>query len=190
METGKYKTGSRRGIDNSKGRLNLPFTPFHFGPALLFGLVLTTLFHLPTLLVASAAPDLEPFVVLYFHIHDYPLHGFFHSYLGSSILAVLVVICIFPLRNPLGKFMRIFRIPQKSSFRMILLTAFAGSYSHVFMDSFLYGEMKPFYPLEGNPFLNVLEAFGSYSVVYGFCGLAFLSGLALYIWRAAKEFRT
>jgi hypothetical protein len=88
METGKYKTGSRRGIDVRNGWLIVPFTPFHLGPALLFGLALGTLFHLPTLLVASVVPDLEPFVVLYFHIHDYPLHGVFHSYLGSSILAV------------------------------------------------------------------------------------------------------
>jgi membrane-bound metal-dependent hydrolase YbcI (DUF457 family) len=190
MRTGKYKTGSRRGIHNRNGWLIVPFTPFHFGPALLFGLALATLFHLPTLLVASVVPDLEPFVVLYFRVYNYPVHGFLHSYIGSSILAVLVAVCIFPLRNMLDRHMRVFRISQKSSFRTILLTAFAGVYSHVFLDSFLYSEMKPFYPLEGNPFLSVLDAFGSYSVVYGFCGLAFLFGLALYVWRAAKEFRT
>jgi len=55
----------------------VPFTPFHLGPALFFGLALSVAFYLPSLLVASVTPDVEPFYVMYFRVSGYPLHGFF-----------------------------------------------------------------------------------------------------------------
>jgi membrane-bound metal-dependent hydrolase YbcI (DUF457 family) len=165
----------------------VPFTPFHLGPAFLFGLVLSAAFDLPALLVASVIPDLEPFCVLYFHVSGYPLHGFFHSYLGSSIFAFAVILMVYPFRGLLDRIMTAFRIPQKSSFKKILFTSFVGVYFHVFLDSFLYEEMMPFYPLQGNPFFNSSSAFGSYSVVYGFCGLTALLGIALYFYKLMKS---
>ena len=164
----------------------MPFTPFHLGPALFFGLLLSVAFDLPTLLVASVIPDLEPFYVMYFHVSGYPLHGFFHSYLGSSILALLVVFIIYPLRGLLSRIMVAFRISQKTSFKKILFTSFVGVYFHVFLDSFLYEEMMPFYPLQGNPFFDLLSAYGSYSVVYGFCSLTALLGIVLYFYKIRK----
>ena len=110
----------------------MPFTPFHLGPALLFGLALSAVFDLPTLLLASVIPDVEPFCVMYFHVQGYPLHGFFHSYLGASILAIAVALIIYPLRDWVNKIMSIFRVSQKFSFRKILFTSFVGVYSHVF----------------------------------------------------------
>ena len=164
----------------------MPFTPFHLGPALFFGLLLSVALDLPTLLLASVIPDLEPFYVMYFHVSGYPLHGFFHSYLGSSILALLVVFIVYPLRGLLSRIMLAFRIPQKTSFKKILFTSFVGVCFHVFLDSFLYEEMMPFYPLQGNPFFDLLSAFGSYSVVYGFCSITALLGIVLYFYKIRK----
>jgi len=161
----------------------MPFTPFHFGPALLLSLALSVAFDLPALLVASVVPDVEPFYVMYFRVSGYELHGFFHSYLGSSILAVLVAVVMYPFRNLLNRVMAAFRLSRKSSFKKILLTSFVGVYSHVFLDSFLYRKMVPFYPLEGNPFFDVLSGYGTYSVVYGFCSVAFFLGVILYFYR-------
>jgi len=156
------------------------------GPALFFGLLLSVAFDLPTLLVASVIPDLEPFYVMYFHVSGYPLHGFFHSYLGSSILALLVVFIVYPLRGLLSRIMVAFRIPQKTSFKKILFTSFVGVYFHVFLDSFLYEEMMPFYPLQGNPFFDLLSAYGSNGVVCGFCSLTALLGIVLYFYKIRK----
>lgn len=164
----------------------MPFTPFHLGPALLFGLALSAIFDFPTLLVASVVPDLEPFYIMYFHVYDQPLHGFFHSYLGSSILAFTVALIIYSLRGKLDKVLAVFGIPQKFSFRKILLTSFVGVYSHIFLDSFLYEEINPFYPLQGNPFINLL-LHGRYSVIYGFCSLTALLGIILYFYKTVKN---
>lgn len=160
----------------------MPFTPFHLGPALLLGLALFTVFDLPALLMASVIPDIEPFYVMYFNVSGYPLHGFFHSYLGASILAFFVAAIVYSLRGLFGKVMAFFQIPQKTSLKKILLTSFVGVYFHVFLDSFLYGEMEPFYPLQGNPFINILVPY-QYSVIYGFCSLSFLLGIIAYLVR-------
>lgn len=151
-----------------------------------FGLALSVAFDLPTLVVSSVIPDLEPFYVMYFHVSGYPLHGFFHSYLGATILAVLVALAVFPLRSVLDKIMMTFRISQKFSFKKILFTSFVGVYFHVFLDSFLYEEMNPFYPLLGNPFVNLLSAYGSYSIIYGFCSMTALLGIAVYLFRIRR----
>lgn len=124
---------------------------------------------------------------MYLSGNGYPLHGFFHSYLGATIFALLVALAIYPLRSFLDKIMMIFRISQKSSFKKILFTSFVGVYFHVFLDSFLYEEMNPFYPLLGNPFVNLLSAYGSYSIIYGFCSITALLGIAVYLFKIRKS---
>ena len=164
----------------------MPFTPFHLGPALLFGLVLSVAFDLPTLLMASVILDLEPFYVVYFHVSGYLLHGFFHSYLVSSILAALMAVIAYSLRDLLNRIMVTFQISQKSSFKKTLFTSFVGVYFHVFLDSFLYEEMMPFYPLQSHPFVNVASAYGRYTVIYGFCSITFVLGAILYFSKIRK----
>jgi len=160
----------------------MPFTPFHFGPALFIGLLLFSLFDLPTLMVSSVVVDLEPFSVLLFQL-NYPLHGFFHSYLGGTILAVVVAVAMVIARGFIEKIMSAFKLQQKSSFKKILITSMLGVYSHIFLDSFLYREMKPFYPLEFNPFPSLASLFPRYTLIYGFCSISFIFGLVLYAYR-------
>ena len=162
----------------------MPFTPFHLGPTLLIGLLLFHYLDIASFLVSSVIVDVEPFYLM-FQRAAY-LHGFFHSYLGASILGVLVALCIYPLRRGVERVLESFRIPQRSSFRKILFASLIGAYSHVFLDSFLYEEMRPFYPLEVNPFLNAVSAYS----VYGFCGISILLGLVMYVYRAIKESST
>ena len=163
----------------------MPFTPFHLGSALLFGLVFSSAFDLPMLLVASVVLDVEPFCILLFNLPR-SLHGFFHSYVGSSILAVLVAVVVYSLRNILTKIMLKFKISQKSSFQKILFTSLIGAYSHVFLDSLLYREMNPLYPLQGNPFVGVASAHVAYTVIYGFCGLSFILSIILYLYKIGR----
>ena len=163
----------------------MPFTPFHLGPSLLFGLVFSSIFDLVTLLIASVIPDVEPFCIVLFNLSGI-LHGFFHSYVGSSILAVSVAVVVYLLGDILAKIVQKFRISQKSSFQKILFTSFVGTYSHVFLDSFLYSEMDPFYPLQGNPFVGVISKHAALMSVYGFCGLSLILGIIIYLYKIRK----
>jgi len=147
------------------------------------------LFDLPALMVASVILDVEPFFVLFFNVQGYPAHAFFHSYLGASSLALLSIGMVVSLENPLRAIMQVFRLPRKPSFRRIVFSSFIGVYLHVFLDSFLYPDLTPFYPLQGNIFVNMLPADQSSAIIYGFSGIAGILGIAVYWYRLLRESR-
>lgn len=156
----------------------MPFTPYHFGPGLLVGVLLFPFIDLPTVIAASVILDLEPLSVLLLDL-PLPLHGFFHTYLGATIVAFLLAIAIWPFRGHLNKIVSIFGMHQESSFRHIFPTSIIGTYSHVLLDSFLYAEMNPFFPLLGNPFLGIVQG----AFVYNICVIFGLLGIGVYILR-------
>jgi len=162
----------------------MPFTPFHLGPALLIGLLFFPFLDLVSLLVSSVIVDVEPLYLMTQHAPY--LHGFFHSYIGGTIIGILVATGMYPIRSWLQKIIALFGILQRSSFHRILFTSILGAYSHILLDSFLYGEMKPFYPWDFNPFLNAVSALS----IYGFCSISFILGLIIYAYRATRGWRT
>lgn len=160
----------------------MPITPFHWGPSSWIGLLLFRVLDFPTFLVASVIVDIEPFCIRLFDL-GYPLHRFFHTFLGGSIAAVLTAIVLYFLRNQIKKIMAVLKLAQDSSFKKILWSSFAGVYFHIFLDSFINMDMKPFYPFEANPFLGVFSA----PQVYTFCGISFFAGILLYLVRLARK---
>ena len=159
----------------------MPFTPFHLGPAVLIGFILLRYLDLPTFIVASVLVDLEPLAVLVFGLPG-PLHGFFHSFLGASVAAVLLAVIMSRVRGFLEPVNVFLRLDGDRRPRRFLVAALLGTYSHVLLDAPLYGEMRPFYPFGGNPFLGVDLYLGL--GVYVFCFLSGVAGLALFISRA------
>jgi membrane-bound metal-dependent hydrolase YbcI (DUF457 family) len=156
----------------------MPFTPYHFGPGLLLGVLLFPFVDFGTLIIASVILDIEPLVVIMFGL-PFPLHGFFHTYLGATTVSVVLAACIWPIRNQLNSIVSLFILRQNSTLLNILPACLIGTYSHVFLDSFIYAEMNPFYPLLGNPFLGIIGS----SLVYSFCTFAGLVGVLLYVIR-------
>lgn len=153
----------------------MPFTPFHLGPALFFGLLLLGYIHLPTFLIASVIIDIEPFLVMVLG-SDYPLHGFFHSFLGGAIATVVLSLAMVRLDKKIQELMVIFRLEQKSSLRGVWLASFSGIYLHILLDSPLYMDIRPFYPFENNPFYDIIGGVE----IYALCALLLLAGFLLY----------
>jgi len=166
----------------------VPLTPFHLGPASWIGIALFRVFNIPALIVSSVIVDLEPITVILFGL-DYPLHGFFHSFLGGSIAAVLTALIIYLLRKPLNRVMAVFKLEQNQGFGIILWTSLFGVSLHILLDAPLYSDIKPFYPHLYNPLYGVVSEY----TVYLFCGISFLVGFLLYIvkltliWRRGSE---
>ncbi|MBY9006918.1 MAG: metal-dependent hydrolase [Candidatus Lokiarchaeota archaeon] len=156
----------------------MPFTPYHFGPALFIGLVLLNVFDFLTFLIANIILDIEGFLVLFLNL-DYPLHGFFHSFLGSSIVAVLLSLIMLKLRKYFTPFLSSIKIKQEISNKKIFFGAFIGIYFHIFLDSFLYTDIKPFFPSNYNPLLQN-NSF-TMDFIYNFCGWCFLGTLIIYL---------
>jgi len=155
----------------------LPFTPFHLGPGLLVGLLLLRFLDLPAFLVASVILDVEPLLVLFFHL-DAPLHGFFHSFLGGTVAAVLLIAVMSPTRAALSPLLSFFKIKQNTSFRKLSLASLSGIYLHILLDSGMHRDIRPFYPLDINPFLHSSTLLGL--DVTMMCVWCFLGGLLVY----------
>ncbi len=159
------------------GEMLMPFTPFHLCPGLLLGLLLFSYIDLPTFLVASVIVDVEPFLVLTLNL-NYPLHGFLHSFLGGALIAFILAAAMSNVRSNLSLLMSFLKLEQKLSFKRVLSASLFGVYLHIFLDSPLYSDIRPFYPFDFNPFLSQ-SMFISFDI-YTLCTLSFIGGGIVY----------
>ncbi|KKN18678.1 hypothetical protein LCGC14_0953460 [marine sediment metagenome] len=97
----------------------MPFTLYHFGPGLLIGLIFLSFIDLPTFLIASLIVDIEPFLVLFFNL-NYPLHGFFHSFLGGTIIALILTVIMIKIREFFTPIMSLIRLIKKSKKNFVI----------------------------------------------------------------------
>lgn len=164
----------------------MPFTPFHLGPALLFGLVFYSYLDFPTFLIANVIVDIEPFIVLALGL-DLPLHGFFHSFLGGTLVSLILAFAMVRLGKFLKPLISFFHLEQTQRVKNVLTAALSGIYLHIVLDAQLYTDIKPFYPYLVNPLFS-----GSMSTgfeVYGFCVLSALVGAVLYFYKIIRTRR-
>ena len=83
--------------------IKMPFTPFHFGPALFLGLPLRKFMHVPTFILANVILDVEPFLILFYGL-SYPLHGYSHTFLLAIVVGIALGYAMFPLEKTLHPF--------------------------------------------------------------------------------------
>lgn len=161
-------------------------TPFHFGPALALGLPLRKYLHAPTLIVASVAMDVEPFLVLVLDL-DYPLHGYLHTLLGAAALGLVLGLLMRALEGLLGDLWKSMLLgpPRDTSLRPFIAAGVLGAASHILLDAPIHREMVPFYPLPGNPLYNP-ELFIE---VDALCIITGVLGLAYYLYLLFTELK-
>lgn len=159
----------------------MPFTPFHWGPSSWIGFLFHRRLHFFAFLVASVIVDIEPFLVLLFKF-NYPLHGFFHSFMGATIAAVLLAFILNKAQSFMKSCMRPFGVTQEVSLKGLLGACLFGAYLHVFLDAFLYTDIQPFFPFQWNPFYEKVTS----AWMYGFCLISFVVGALLYFTKKDK----
>ena len=158
--------------------LVMPFTLFHLGPGLLISLIFLSFIDIPTFLIASVIIDVEPFLVLIFHL-NYPLHGFFHSFLGGFIVAVLLSMVMSKIRRYFTPLLTFFKIEQSISFKKILFSSICAIFLHILLDSPIYLDIRPFFPFEFNPFYR--STFMPGLIEYLICVWCFVGAILVYI---------
>ena len=158
----------------------MPFTSYHLGPGLMIGLLFLNFIDFPTFLIASVIVDMEPFVVLIFSL-NYPLHGFFHSFLGGTIVALLLTVVMSKMRKYISSLMSFFKLKQEVSFKRILVASLMGIYIHILLDSPIYTDIQPFFPLDINPFYRNTSFPGLLETMI--CVWCFMGALIIYIIR-------
>ena len=90
------------------------------------------------------------------------MHGFLHTFIGGSLIAALLSLIMIRFDDRIQKIMTPLRLKQNHSRKKIWLTSYVGVYMHIIMDSFLYLDIKPFYPLKYNPIYSLLGSFEVY----------------------------
>jgi membrane-bound metal-dependent hydrolase YbcI (DUF457 family) len=153
----------------------MPFTPFHFGPAALIGLSLKRWVDIPVFVLANVIVDFEPLAVMVFNL-EYPLHGYLHTFLFGGILGLIWGLAAYPLKPGFAFLMRIFGLSYQPTLLKMMLSGLLGIWLHVFIDSFLYKEMNPFWPMTGNPFHEIVR----YQTVFLICEASLVIAIVVY----------
>jgi membrane-bound metal-dependent hydrolase YbcI (DUF457 family) len=148
------------------------------GPALGIGLPLRKWLHVPTFMLANVILDVEPFLVLLYGL-NYPLHGYLHTFLLSFVLGLLLGYAAFILERFVQPIYKLLLLESSSNLNLksFLLSGALGTGLHVLLDSPLYAEIQPFYPLTTNPLYNpALD-----TEVYSLCVWLGIFGIIWYV---------
>ena len=167
----------------------IPFSPIHWGLAVLIQALLIFLDPV-ALFVGSVISDLEGICYIFFPNSGCQLHGFLHSFIGAFVLGIIVGISSFIFHKIIRRID--FKIENPTPFELpryslpiSLLSALAGTFSHVILDSFLYADQELCYIIPiTNPFLNLV----SWEIVYFFCIVCFIIGSVILVGRYRKYF--
>jgi len=160
----------------------MPFTPFHFGPSATVAIPLYKQIDVFAFVLANVVIDIEPLLVMTSNLH-YPLHGYAHTFIGAIALGAIWGITAWIFRAPIKMIMQnVFRFPFEPSKTKMILSGSMGACFHILLDSPLYADIKPFYPITVNPLYGIL----GHSAIYTLCTLFFVPALVLYVYQIKK----
>jgi membrane-bound metal-dependent hydrolase YbcI (DUF457 family) len=134
----------------------MPFTPFHFGPGALLHAAAPKHVSFLSFCAANVLIDIES---LYNLIHRRePVHAFFHTYVGASLVVAATVLLFLGLRRVDARL----RLPNLFYWRDLTLMSVAigaalGAYSHVVLDSVMHHDIQPWWPFAaGNALVGTI----------------------------------
>jgi len=135
----------------------MPFTPIHMGPGILIKAILQGSFSLMVFGWAQIVMDIQPLMVLI--SGEGHLHGFSHTYIGATLLAVFSALSGKYL-SEFGLFIIGFNERRRVTIAwwIAFMSAFIGTYSHVVLDSIMHADVEPFFPVSAdNKLLGIIS---------------------------------
>jgi len=160
----------------------MPITPFHFGPGAAIHVVAPRYVSFLAFCAANVLMDFEP--MYYILTRQYPLHRFFHTYVGAAIVAISTAAIFAASRHAA----RALRLPNSFDWQdldiiAVAIGATAGTFSHVLLDSVMHSDIRPLAPFsDSNPLWGIL----SVQALHGSC---VVSGLVAIVVLGVQSFR-
>ena len=154
----------------------MPFTPLHLG----LGVSCKAIGHRKISFLIFAGTqvliDLEPLLGMIYGWQY--LHFYTHNLIGALLIGGLATL----LGKPISEWvLKLFHYPAwQISWKVAALSAFVGSFSHIFLDALMHSDMYPFFPLSKTLFLSTLVP---YSVIFYGCLMGFVIGGIGYLLR-------
>lgn len=156
----------------------MPATPFHMSLGAGLKALFYKRFSFFVFCYTQIIIDLESVFNLSFG--RYPIHGILHTYLGALVSMIFCAITANFLRNKLIKLLRKIKIDHlfeiELTYKIIYVSAFIGSFSHIVLDSFMHADMNPLSPFSES---NVLLGIVSLSTLHLAC---MVPGIGAIIW--------
>lgn len=123
----------------------MPFTPFHFGPAILIGLLALKYLDFPTFVAANIIVDWRAALVfLGLWPFGGPLHSWPSTYPGGLFFGLILAGVMVYTRPYLEGILQDLEIEQSFSNRRIFVSAIIGILLHVTLDAFHHPNIQPF----------------------------------------------
>ena len=141
----------------------MPFTPFHFGPGAALVAVAPRHVSFLAFCAVNGLIDLETLYNL--QRQAYPVHGFFHTCIGASIVAAAAVIAFLVARR-LGDVLPNLYGWKELTVIQVCVGAVAAACSHVVLDGIMHPDVAPFAPFSREN--RLLDAV-SLDALHGFC---------------------
>ncbi len=159
----------------------MPFTPFHLGPALAIGLPLRRFIHVPTFIVANVIVDVEPFLVMVLGL-NYPLHGYLHTFIGAFAVGLVLAYVMYLIDRFVCRLWSKLLLISKGSYSLkeYVIAGVSGTLMHVLLDSPLYTDIRPLYPLTLNPLYDPTSLAQVSIFIYDLCTVMVFAGLIYY----------
>lgn len=151
----------------------MPITPFHFGPGAAVHAIAPRYVSFLSFCASNVLIDIEP--LYYMLTGQYPLHRFFHTYIGAAIITVSTVF-IFTMALKLAQKIKMPNVFgwKNLTFPSIFWGSFIGSYSHIIFDSIMHSDIVPLSPFsDSNPMYRII----SLQNLHWFCIFSCLFGL-------------
>lgn len=168
----------------------MPFTPIHMGPGIAAKALLQGSFSLMVFGWAQIVMDIQPLLVLI--TGEGTLHGFSHTYVGASLLAVVSALSGKYL-SEIGLYVLALNPERDVVIRwpVAFFSAFIGTLSHVLLDSIMHADVQPFLPVTtDNAFLQLITV----DALHEFCLYSGLAGgavfFAIHFWRRFNRCNT
>jgi len=167
----------------------VPFTPFHFGPALLAKSLAPKWFSWTAFVASQIVIDLES--LYYLSRHEYPVHRALHTLVGATLVGVATALLVLGgcrlLRGAMPALERYPRLRSEGAPRAILVGAIAGGVSHPLLDGLMHADVRPLEPwTAANPWLELV----SLDVLHYGCLLCGVAGVILLALRRRRLARS
>jgi len=152
----------------------MPFTPYHFGPSGVVGLVLRRWIDVPVFVLANVIVDIE---VLFADGWPHHRHWHFHTLLVGAAVGAAWGLTAYPLRHIFKRLMKLIRIPYKSGLWKMIISGILGVWLHVLVDGVYHFDVQPVWPSRVNPLYRLLTQ----PQVLLVCKLSFAALVILYV---------
>ena len=173
----------------------MPITPFHIIAGVAAKSIRQKYFSWTVFALANVSIDTE--AVYYFFTTGSPAHKYFHTWVGATIIAILCAtlgkyLCEIGLRVLNYVFLNEKYVPSlkwlQQGIKINQISAwsgaFVGAYSHIFLDSFVNLDMKPYFPFSDQ---NHLLGLISLKNIYILCVILFIVGIIILFTKNIKK---